>query len=263
MTEIKQNGLVIAERDLGENDKLLTILTERYGKVIVVAKGAKSVRNRHMPSCQLFAYASFGLRKRGNYYYITDSDLIESYYDIRNDIIKLALATYLCDIVNDVTQEGNNDDGILRLTLNMLYAISKDIKPPEVIRSVFEIRIAAELGFSPDLEGCSICHTTNAGLYHFDIIDGIITCENCKASNRFSFEDNPFFEKGLNKPILIVSKAIIDAINYIIFSKQERVLSFNIDKDEWTSFFDVAEKYLLHHLERGFYSLDFYKSLLI
>lgn len=263
MTEIKQKGLVIAERDLGENDKLLTILTERYGKTIVVAKGAKSVRNRHMPCCQLFTFASFGLRKRGNYYYITDSDLIESYYDIRNDILKLSLATYLCDVVSDVTQEGNNDDEILRLTLNMLYAISKDKKPLEVIRAVFEIRIAAELGFSPDLECCSICHTAETSHYYFDIMDGVITCENCKMNNNFSLDDNPFYEKGLNKPISIVSKAVVDAINYIVFAKQERVLSFNINNDDWTSFFDVAEKFLLNHLERGFFSLDFYKSLFI
>ena len=146
MTEIKQNGLVIAERDLGENDKLLTVLVERFGKLSVVAKGAKSVRNRHMPSTQLFAYASFGLRKKGNFYYITESDLIESYFDIRSDILKLSLASFLCDIACDVTQEGNNDDEILRLTLNMLYAISKDLKPLEVIRAVYELRIAKELG---------------------------------------------------------------------------------------------------------------------
>ena len=101
MTEIKQNGLVILEKDLPENDKLLVILTERYGKLPVIAKGVKSVKNRHIASCQLFSYASFGLRKRGNYYYITDSDLIENYYNIRNDIVRLALASYICDVVND------------------------------------------------------------------------------------------------------------------------------------------------------------------
>ena len=43
MTEIKSNALVIAEKDLGENDKLLTLLVERYGKVVAVCKGAKIV----------------------------------------------------------------------------------------------------------------------------------------------------------------------------------------------------------------------------
>jgi len=54
MTEIKQNGLVISERDLGENDKILTVLTERYGKLPVIAKGEHTgVRSgrvlRHLP----------------------------------------------------------------------------------------------------------------------------------------------------------------------------------------------------------------------
>lgn len=263
MTEIKQNGLVIAERDLGENDKLLTVLVERFGKLTVVAKGAKSVRNRHIPSTQLFAYASFGLRRKGNYYYITDSDLIESYYDIRSDIVKLSLASYLCDIACDVTQEGNNDDEILRLTLNMLYAISKDLKPLEVIRAVYELRIAKELGFYPDLDGCCACSSDNSSVYFLDILGGTIICEKCKNQAKFVIEENAFTEKGLEKPMAILSNHVISAIRYIIEAKQERILSFTLDNSEWTSFFVVAEKFLLNHLERGFYSLDFYKSMLV
>ena len=64
MTDFKVNGLVIREADHGENDKLLTILTEKYGKLFVIGKGVKSVRSRHMASCQLFSYASF------NFYFV-------------------------------------------------------------------------------------------------------------------------------------------------------------------------------------------------
>lgn len=263
MTEIKQNGLVIFERDLGENDKLLTILTERYGKLPVVAKGVKSMRNRHMPSAQLFCYASFGLRKKGSYYYIVDSDLIENYFDLRNDVLKHSLASFVCDVINDVCQEGNNDDEILRLALNTLYAISKDIKPLEVIRAAFEIRLASELGFSPDLDGCHSCHESSDSTYYFDIIDGILTCQKCKNKVNFGAEENPFTEKGLNKPLCIVSRATVEAISYISSVKQGRFLSFNLDDREWTSFFDVAEKFLLNHLERGYFSLDFYKTMLV
>ena len=263
MTEIKQNGLVISERDLGENDKILTVLTERYGKLPVIAKGAKSVRNRHMPSTQLFSYASFGLRRKGNFYYIVDSGLIDNYYDIRNDIRKLSLASFICDVVNDVTQEGNCDDEILRLTLNMIYAISKEIKPLELIRAVFEIRLAAELGFSPDIGACHICREKKAEEYYFDIIDGVITCQECKNKVRFQIEESSFTEMGVSKPLCIISGAVAAAITYIVNAKQERVLSFSLDDSQWTSFFDCAEKYLLNHLERGFFSLDFYKSMLI
>lgn len=261
MTEIKKNGLVIQEKDLGENDKLLTILTERYGKVFVVAKGAKSVRNRHMASCQLFSYATFGLRKRGNYYYIVDSDLIESYYDIRTDITKLALASYVCDVVNDIVQEGNNEDNILRLTLNTFFAIAKNIKALDFIKASFELRIATESGFAPNIDACSQCENEEINLSYFDIVNGVIYCDKCKNSLFYATAENEFSERGLSKPIAILSSSVLSAMRYVVNSRPERFLAFSLHDDELHSFYDVCEKFLLNQLERSFYSLDFYKTL--
>lgn len=262
MTEIKKNGLVIQEKDLGENDKLLTILLERYGKVFVVAKGAKSVRNRHMASSQLFSYASFGLRKRGNYYYIVDSDLIESYYSIRTDITKLALASFVCDVVNDIVQEGNNEDSILKLTLNTFFAIAENLKPLEFIRAAFELRIVTESGFAPNLDACSQCENTEINLSYFDIVDGIIYCEKCKNSLFYANAENEFSERGLSKPIAILSSSVLAALRYVINARPERFLAFSLHEDELHSFYDICEKFLLNQLERSFYSLDFYKTLI-
>ena len=41
MTDFKVNGLVIKEAEYGDNDKLLTILTEKYGKLFVIGNGCK------------------------------------------------------------------------------------------------------------------------------------------------------------------------------------------------------------------------------
>ena len=172
------------------------------------------------------------------------------------------MSTFICDVINDVTQEGNDDEEILRLTLNTLFAISKGIKPLEQIRAVFEIRLAAELGFSPSLDGCHICGKNCFDTYYFDIIDGVISCGECKSKANFSHDESPFAEKGINKPLSVISANIVAAISYIISARQERILSFTIDDCEWTSLYEVAEKFLLNHLERGFYSLDFYKSML-
>ena len=262
MTEIKVNGLVIQERDIGENDKLLTVLVERYGKLFVVAKGAKSVRNRHMASCQLFAYSTLGLRKRGNYYYINDSDLIESYYDIRTDISKLALASFICDVVNDVVQEGICEDDILKLSLNTFFAIAKNIKPLEQIRAAFELRIAVESGFAPNFEACASCGKEDLKGAYFDLLDGIVYCQKCKQEMIFTNVENEFSERGLAKPIEIISESVVLAIKYVVNARPERFLSFCIYDLDALQFYDVCEKFLLNQLERGFYSLQFYKNLL-
>lgn len=261
MTEIKKNGLVIQEKELGENDKLLTVLVERYGKVYVVAKGARSLKNRHMASTQLFSYASFGLRKKGNYYYITDSDLIENYYPIRDDILKLSLAAYICDVVNCIVQEGNGEDEILKLTLNTFYAIAKNVKPLEHIKASFELRISMESGFAPNLDACCECDEEQIADSYFDIVDGVVYCSKCKNKLFYANAENPFLERGLSKPIAILSSSVLAAMRYVISCRPERFLSFNLAENEMPIFCDACEKFLLNQLEEGFYSLDFYKSL--
>lgn len=262
MTEIKVNGLVVQEREIGENDKLLTVLTERYGKVFVIGKGVRSLKNRNMCCSHIFTYASFGLRRRGNYYYIVDSDLIESFFDIRNDLSKLSLSIYVCDVVNHVAQEGQAEDDILRLALNVLFAIKQNVQSLEIIRAAFQIRIVSLLGMAPDVSCCSVCGEENVSKGYLDLIDGIIVCNDCKEVAARNAVDS-FSEYGLNKPIAQISAPIIETIEYIINADPKRFLSFSLAEDELISFFDASEKFLLNQLERGFYSLDFYKTMLI
>ena len=262
MTYFKVNGLVINERELGDNDKLLTVISEQYGKLFIVGKGVKSLKNRHMCCSNLLSYASFGLKRRGKYYYIHESDLIESFYDIRNDIMKLSLSSYICDVLNHVIQEGTGEDSILRLTLNTLHAIMMDKQPLELIRASFQMKLLAECGMYPDLTECSLCKDENVKSGHLDLVDGVIICEKCRNNIISTIAENPFYERGLQKPIAHISKGIIDAINYIVSADSKRYLSFTISNEELLEFASLSEQFLINQLERSFYTLDFYKSML-
>ena len=71
-----------------------------------------------------------------------------------------------------------------------------------------------------------------------------------------------FFQNGYQKPIATLTISTLSAMRYVINAEQERFLSFNLGEDEWDEFCEACEKYLLNQLERGFYSLEFYKTLL-
>lgn len=262
MTDFKVNGLVIREAEYGDNDKLLTILTEKYGKLFVIGKGVKSLKNRHMACTQLFSYASFNFRKRGQMYYITDSDLIENYYEIRNDILKLSLAAFICDVLCEVSREGVDESDILRLGLNTFYAIAKDIKSLEIIRAAFELRVATECGFMPDLTECRECGCQAPKYANVDIMNGNFICNDCQSKASFNIVIDSFYDTNVQRPVSIISNTVLQAMRYVCYSKSERFLSFKLDESEQNLFFQVCEKFLLNHLERGFYSLEFYKSML-
>jgi DNA repair protein RecO (recombination protein O) len=262
MTEFKVNGLVIFDREIGENDKLLTILCEKYGKIFVIAKGVRSIKNRNMCCSHIFTYASFVIRKKGSYYYLVDSDLLENFFSVRNDILKLSLASYFCDVISHIAQEGVCEDELLRLTLNSIYALSTDKHEIEHVRCGFQLRVVAEIGMAPDVHSCSVCNKIENISGYLDLIDGIIVCDDCRNKLNFQIEENPFTERGLQKPIALVNPSIIKSIEYITSSDIKIFLSFTITNDNCKLLFDLSEKFLINQLERTFYSLEFYKSLL-
>lgn len=262
MTEFKVNGLVIFDREIGDNDKLLTILCEKYGKIFVIAKGVKSIKNRNMCCCHIFCYASFVIRRKGSYYYLVDSDLIENFFSVRNDILKLSLSSYFCDVINHVAQEGVCEDELLRLALNSIYALTKDKYDLEHIRCAFQIRTVAEIGMSPDIFSCSMCNNEENLSGYLDLVDGVVVCDECRNKVNFQIEESAFTERGLQKPIALINPSIIEAVKYIISSDLKRFLSFNLEDNDWKLLYDLSEKFLVNQLERSFYSLDFYKSLM-
>ena len=240
MNDIKVNALVVKESSSGEYDKVLTVITEQYGKLYVVGKGVKSVRSKHIASTQVFSYSAMNLRKKGSYYYITDSDLIENYYDIRGDMLKLALASFVCDVSCEIAKQGVEERDLLRLTLNTLYAIAKGIRPLEIIRAAFELRVASDSGFMPDLTSCRSCGEEMPHMSCIDIMDGTIICDECRKNAFSTIVKDSFYETGTPRPISIVSLAVLETMRYIVSSRIERFLAFSIDEIEHQVFFDAC-----------------------
>ena len=259
MEELATRGLVIHETQIGDYDKILTVLTPTAGKISISGKGIKSLRSRHMAATQLFSYSAFQLHRRGNYYYIDDSELIENFYGIRGDLVKLALASFICDVANDVTVENEDETDVMRLILNTLYSIDKGLKDLELIRGAFQLRFACISGFMPDLSSCRACHDPNPTRVTLDILDGNLICDKCRKhiDREFTDENGEFL-----RPVVFLDLDLRNAMQYVISARPERFLSFAIQDDAIDAFAACCEKYLLHHLERGFYSLDFYKSIL-
>ena len=259
--ELKVRGLILREVQIGEADKILTLICHGYGRIDVSAKGVRSLRSPHMAATQIFAYSSFVLRKGKKYYYIAESELLEPFFGLRSDIDRLSLASYLADVTLDLSPEGTVDDDLLRLTLNTFYAISeKKTSPLKLIKGAFEIKAADLAGFCPDLGCCLRCGTSSHKEMYIDVMNGGIVCGDCKTPVVL---ENARTDSGVAMIHLKVSDAVLAAMRYVTVSDEKRFLSFNIPDNEIKAFADVCERYLLDHLEHGFHSLEFYKSMIL
>lgn len=255
-------GLVVRETPVGEYDKLLTVVTEEMGRIVISGKAVRSLKSKHMPATQLFCYSSFNLKKSRGYYYISDSTLIESFYGLRLDLDRLALASYICDVAAEMAVEGVSDEELLRLTLNTLYALAnhKDL-PPVQVKAAFELRCAAIEGFLPNLSACDVCGCppAEARLLYLDVMNGRLLCKDCLRNVRHT---DDLVDDGTAHIYLRLTPSVYEAMRYVTEAPANRYLSFHLAEDELSLFGSVCEKYLLNHIEHGFYTLEFYKSIL-
>lgn len=254
-TEVK--GLVIRTTDIRESDRILTIFTEELGVISALATGARSLKSRKMSSTMQFCYASFVLYKKGEYYRIKESSLIESFFGIRSSIDGLALAGYVAEVLSDVTV-AQAEHELLRLSLNTLYAISEGKHPYNKIKAAFEIRCAAILGFMPDVISCSECGARE-GNFYFDIMGGSILCYECnvRRAKAHVLPENPH-ESHI---VCILSETAKVALGYCIHCPIEKIFSFNIPDEDMTLFERASEEYLVNQLERSYKTLEFYNEI--
>ena len=136
---ITTNGLVIRSYVTGNSDRVLHILTEDHGRLSVMVKGGGSKRAGVTDPCtQLFTYGNFELYrgKGGDLYWFRGGSVLIPFYGVTADITRMALATYLCDVTDDLTPEEAAEEEtslLLKMLLNSLYVLNNGQKPPNLV----------------------------------------------------------------------------------------------------------------------------------
>lgn len=249
--ELTFKALVLRETMMGESDKLLTVLAENMGKLLISCKGVRNIKSHRLASTQLFCYDEFTVSVKGGRYFLKEAQLIENFYKVREDIEKLALSQYVAEVTEEVSIEGEYDNSVLSLALNTLFMIAGSDKEKSHIKGCFELRLASLLGFMPDLSVCEIC-SKDASTAFLDVQGGTLICDSCLA-------DMP---NTNNAQYLELGSGTLAAMRYVISAPAKRIFSFNLEKAESAEFSLVCESYLLSHLEKNtFDTLKFYKSL--
>ena len=94
MAFLKTRGIVIKEVGTGEADKIITIFTPDHGRISAVAKGGKRPKSKLSAASQLMCYGEYVLFSGKNLYIINSGEVIEPFYEIRNDMEKLTYAAH-------------------------------------------------------------------------------------------------------------------------------------------------------------------------
>lgn len=244
MGQLKTKGIVLVENNLGDYDKMLTILTPGMGKISCGAKGARRPKSLLMAGTQFLCFADYLIYKGNDIYSINSCETIEFFYNIRTDLDKYKYAVHITKIILDVTNENENSYRTLQLFLNTLYTIAETDKNLDLILAIFKIRLMCILGFKPQVEKCTNCNI-DEDIKYFSLKDNGFKCSSCGKSDKSSIELMP---------------VTVDAIKYITLAPAKKIFSFNIPENSIKELEIISKLYLNEKLEKEYKLEDIFKK---
>lgn len=242
---ITTDALVIKEMNVGENDRLVTLMTHDMGVIKAYAAGAKSIKSKRGAATGLLAYSSFQLQKKGDTYRISEATPNKIFFGSGSDIVTLSLSQYFCELCSILGPQDSTSDEFLRLILNSLNFIGEGKRSPVLIKAITELRVAAISGYMPNLIACDGCGEFEDDIMYFRIGDGRLFCDDCRVG------------EGLVK----INRTILEAMRHIVFSKFNQLYSFEIPESDAEYLSNLTERYITVQTDHRFTTLDFYNSV--
>ncbi len=251
--QIKTDGLIIRDLNVGEDDRIVTIITRERGIIRASARGARRVKSRLSTATRLFCYSDFTLYKGRDKYIIDEAQPIEFFLGVDKDLERLSLAQYFAQLCAFLAPEEEQAEPFLRLMLNALNFIKNEKRPLPLIKSAFELRMLTMSGYMPDIVACRSCGAYEAEKMFLDPITGALMCSDCESATEESAQS------GKKKPQL--SKGALAAMRHIVFAEFEKLFSFTLPEVALKELTFAVQEYMLSQIERSFPTLEFYNSL--
>lgn len=242
---VKTAGLVLRETRIGEADKLLCVLSATEGKITVKARGALRKGSRTGAVTGLFAFSEMTLFKGASRYTLNEASPVELFFPLRERVESMALAAYVCEVLDVLSDADSGTAELLRLGLNTLYAISEQTAPEGLIKPAFELRAMALAGYAP--AGCGSCAACGAEEeLWFSPSEGEAFCRTHLPPTGGSHR---------------LRGGAAEAMEYILSCDAKRIFSFRLGEEGLQSLQGVCENYLIQCLGRGFKTLEYYHKL--
>lgn len=239
---IKTTGIILLENNMGDFDKMVSVLTPDIGKIGCAAKGARRPKSSLLAGTQFLSFSNLIIYKGASSYSINSCEPIEVFYNIRTDLEKLTYASYITRLVYDVTDENQFTYKILQLLLNTLYVISETQVDFDFILSIFQLRLMVLLGFSPNLGKCLSCNSPN-NIGYFSISNKGFLCNNCGR---------------VDKSAIKICQDTFNALKYICSAPAKKLYSFNISDDAKKELKLISNLYLNSNLDKDYQFKKFF-----
>jgi len=176
-------GITLLARKYKGTGRVVTFYTQERGKVEAVAQGIGKPTSKLAAAVESFTVSRLLLVQGKQLDRVSQAEVLESHLPLRTDMVRLAYASYIAEMLARTTESHHPDPdiyGLLATTLPTLCGCDD----PELVLWSFMLRFFSFQGLAPELETCCKCGAA-AGL---DVCylprEAGVACAACTPPNR-------------------------------------------------------------------------------
>jgi DNA repair protein RecO (recombination protein O) len=240
------NAIVLKRTDVGEADRLLTLLTAERGKLRAVAKGARKPSARKTGHVELFNSVALSIHVAREIDIITQAQTREPFLAMREDLDRLSYAYYFAELVDRFVQEESEQREVYDLMLNALHWLETTAHLSRTAR-YFEMQLLDALGYRPQLQRC------------IQSQEELLPEENFFSPEGGGMVKAPY--RDAYRDAIAVPVNALKVLRYLQTRTFAEIEQLNLSAQVETEVEAVLHYYITHLLERNLKSVDFLNTL--
>jgi len=192
----RDDGIVLRTQDLGEADRIITVLTRRTGRIRAVGKGVRRTKSRFGARLEPFTHVDLLLYEGRSLDIVTQADSLRAYGEpLASDYPRYTAGVAMLETAERFTPEERQPaQRQFLLLVGGLRALGEGEHGARLVLDAFLLRSLAVAGYAPALEECAVCGspevsaakgdseggTGGGGSRAFAIAAGGLTCRSCR-----------------------------------------------------------------------------------
>ena len=200
--DIVINAIVLKSVDYKDNDKILTLYSPEKGKITAGIKGVKKSGAKLKFASEPFALCEFVLAERAGRYTVIGATYIESFFNLRLNLLKYYASSVVLEIMNLLTPENEPDAELFSLAVNTVKYINYQDAEVNTL-CAFMLEFVAFLGYGIEKINCSGCDCIATGRVFFSAKFAQFYCMSCYPGDgiEITLETYQSLYKIFNKPL--------------------------------------------------------------
>jgi len=144
------NGIVLSRRDLGETDRLMSLLSEDRGKIAVIAKGVRKLQSTQRAFLEPGNYVRAFLIETKSLPYLTQTQIIDDCSQMSRSLASLRALSQILEIFDRMFVEEELEPSVFELVLKLRTQVVNNQVSPRHMRELLG-ELISQLGYQhPD-----------------------------------------------------------------------------------------------------------------